>query len=496
MSRRARWTGFAGGVLLAVGAWLAGARPGPAPAGRAEALWGVDGWFRLGLSAYVVGFVLLAWAWWTVGRALRGPAPPGPRTVLTTGLLWTVPLLLAPPLGSRDVYSYACQGAVWLAGHDPQLVGAAEGGCPWLAAVPPIWRETGSPYGAVAVLGFGAAVALARVPTTDPDTQLLLVLVGLRLLAVGGVALAAVGLPRLARVCGVDPGAAAWLGLAGPLVAVHAVSGGHVDAWVAGLIVTGLAAAAGAHRAPAAALGAGAALGAAVAVKVTAVVALPFLLLLVARWGRAPVALAAAGGLAGYGLPAVLTGTGVGWVAALSDTGSLAQWSSPPTAVGMTVGYLLRALGAPGAFDPAVAVARGLGVVALAVVAGWLLWWAWRRRRDPAAALVAGGLTLAAVVVLGPVFYPWYALVPVAVLAGTLATPRTRWWLAVATLPVTALTLPSGLGIPVLTRLPGALLMVALVGVLGWVSWRGLRRAVDSPPAAPGPPPVPPAPAR
>lgn len=502
MTRPARWTGLAGGLLLAAGAVLAGTGSGAAPTTQAAALWGTSGWFRLGLLAYLVGLVLLGAAWWSVGRALRGPAPPGLRWVVVTGLLWTAPLLVAPPLGSRDLYAYACQGAIWLDGHDPYVVSAAAGGCPWLAAVPPVWQETGSPYGAVALLGFAAAVALARALVDDTAVQLLVAVAGLRLLAVAGVALVASGLPRLARVCGVSPASAAWLALISPLVAVHAVSGGHNDAWVAGLIVVALAVSVGGPASPAAAspVGpsaagakaagtgarlaaagvAGVAVAAAVAVKVTAVAAVPFVLLLAARRGRAPAVVAGLAAGAGFAILSWLTGGGLGWVAALADTGSLAQWSSPPTGVGMAIGYLIWALGAPDSFEAVVTIARGVGVGILLVVSVGLLWRAWRLRHDPAAVLRRAGVVLAAVVVFGPVFYPWYALVPVAVLAAAAPAGRARRWLAAVTLGVTALTLPSGLGVPVLTRLPGAVLMA---GTVGWLSWWWLRHRAPTAPA-------------
>jgi alpha-1,6-mannosyltransferase len=481
-----RVVGFAGAVLLAIGGFLAGARPGPAPASQAEALWGETGWFRLGLVAYVAGLVLLGWAWWRLkDQPLRL------RWVLGTGALWALPLLVAPPLGSRDAYAYACHGAVWLDGHDPYAVGAAGGGCPWLVEVPSLWHDAPAPYGPLALLVSAAAVGLARLMADGESAQLLVALAGLRAAAVAGALLVAAYLPRLARSCGVDPARATWLGLVSPLVAVHVVAGAHHDALVAGLVVAALALAA-----PAASIkekgarvdlqsrsflldrrgvGAGLALGLAVAVKVTAVAALPFVLLLASRRSYRSVgvvAVAAVGVFAGLTLA---TGLGVGWVGALSESGAVGQWSSLPTALGMAVGYVLWGLGAPGAFDGTVAVARGLGLAALAVVSLWLLARAWRERTDSRAVVGYAGVVLAAVVVLGPVVYPWYAVGALAVLAASTEDPRHRRWLAVATLVLTALTLPSGLGVPVLTRLPGALLVALLVG---WAGWRWLRRRV------------------
>src|SRR4029453_9287454 len=94
---------------------------------------------------------------------------------------------------------------------------------------------------------------------------------------------------------------AAWLGAITPLVAVHAVSGAHHDALVAGLLVAGLALAA--REYPAAARPAA---GLAVSVKVTAIVALPFAVLLVVRPGRWSRGAALGGAAVGaYAVPAL-----------------------------------------------------------------------------------------------------------------------------------------------------------------------------------------------
>lgn len=481
---RLRYAGLAGSVLLAAGAYLAGARSGAAPADRAEALIGTGPGFRVGLLAYVAGLSLLGWAWWRLGALLRTGTAPGLRWVLVTGAVWAVPLLAAPPVGSRDVYAYACQGAVWHDGHDPYALGAAGGGCPWLSAVPELWHDATAPYGPVALLASAAAVAVARFVAGTEGAQLLVAVAALRLVAVAGALLVAACGPRLARACGVAPAPAAWLGVVTPLVALHVVAGAHNDALVAGLVVAALATIVPIKeksprweiskrtvlldRRVVAACGAGLAVGLAVAVKVTAVAALPFVLLLAGR--RAPAA--AGGAVAGFGGVTLASGLGFGWVGALSGTGALGQWSSLPTGLGMAVGYLLWPLGV---YDTAVAVAQVVGVVALVALSAVVLVRSWRRRGDVRAVVAGCGMVLAAVVVLGPVVYPWYAVTPLAVLAAAVTRPRVRAGLAVATLVLSALVLPSGLGVPVLTKLPGAILVAAAaVGV----SWWWLRHPV------------------
>ncbi|MBV1852500.1 polyprenol phosphomannose-dependent alpha 1,6 mannosyltransferase MptB [Catellatospora tritici] len=471
--------GCVSGVLLAISAFLSGALPGgdPGPGLRTGGFGAVGGPFLLGLACWLLGLTGWTLAWWW-SRAEDGDAAPG--RMLARGALWAVPLLVAPPLGSRDLYAYACQGWLWRTGLDPYALGVADGGCPWADAVPELWWHTPTPYGPLAVALSGAGTW----------ANLLTAVAWLRLLALAGLALVAIFGPRLARACGVDPAAAYWLGLLSPLVAVHAVAGAHNDALVAGLTIAALAVTlptAGDRPPPTAGDGAlptagdgplptggdgsglgrglgwamlaGVLLAGAVAVKVTALVALPFLLLLVGRrwWAALGAAVASFAGLS------AATGLGLGWVTALRGTGELAQWSSPPTAVGMAAGYLLRVAGRPAWFDAAVAVGRALGLLVLAVAALAALRAAWRGRREPARILAACGWLVAATALLGPVFYPWYALVPLALLAAVEADARRRRALAVAALVCACLTLPNGLGVPVLTKTVGAFVVTGLV---------------------------------
>ena len=67
-----------------------------------------------------------------------------------TLLLWVLPLLLAPPMYSRDVYSYLAQSEIALLGLDPYRVGPATGlglDHVFTLSVPNMWRETPAPYG-------------------------------------------------------------------------------------------------------------------------------------------------------------------------------------------------------------------------------------------------------------------------------------------------------------------------------------------------------------
>jgi alpha-1,6-mannosyltransferase len=462
--RLIRFAGFVGAVLLAVDAYLGGALPdlqmGVTPLNIAR---GPNGPAILGL--WFVGTAAITWAWW----AARDEAPPARWVYVTVGL-WLLPLLVAPPLGSRDVYAYACQGATVAAGYDPYQQGVAALPCPWLDSISPIWRNTPAPYGPLFVLVSGGVVR-----ATDSLTMIIVVF---RVIALLGVALAALTLPVLARRCGVPAGRALWLVLACPLVVVHLVSGAHNDALMIGLLVAGLAVIASCPgRVPALVAG-GLLLGLAAGIKATAGVVVPFAALAAVggpyRWR----ALLRDGGYVVLGALAAmaavtLAGVGLGWITGLASSGVSVQWTSPPTAVGQTIGYLSRIFGAN---VNAVPATRVVGLVVLLILLA-VLWWRLRPRPTgppgdvTRAALVAAGLALAATVALSPVFHPWYATWPLAVLAATTLHNR---WLAVVCAVTSFLVLPDGTGLARYTKFPGAPIMTVLI-VLVVVRW--IRRA-------------------
>ncbi|KAB1140722.1 DUF2029 domain-containing protein [Micromonospora sp. AMSO12t] len=482
-ARLARYAGLVGAVLLAVAGWLGGALPstplGASPAGG----WRSDGG-PLTLGAWLVGTSLLVGAWWSLRRGA-----PSTRWAYRTAGLWSLPLLAAPPLGSRDVYSYACQGWAYAHGVDPYAVGVAGAGCPWVDAVAPIWRDTPAPYGPFFVLLAALAVTLGG--------DLVGAIVAFRLLAVAGVLLTAGCLVGLARAAGVPTRRAAWLALASPLVGVHLIAGAHNDAVMLGLLLPGLLVLVRRPGRPGPLLLAGALLGLAVTVKATAVVVLPFAALAAVHGRHTVRALLRDGGwLAGGALGAVavtslLAGLGLGWVGGLTRSGDSEQWTSPPTAVGFVVDY---AGGLAGREPGAVPVTRAAALLLLAVLVAALWWRAWSglRRADdvgqrvarpdaarPRAALLGTGLALAATVALAPVFHPWYATWPLALLA--VAAARTTWFVA----PCAAaafLALPDGTNLARFSKAPGALAMTALAaGLAVWGLLRLRRTGVARP---------------
>ncbi|MFF7236779.1 polyprenol phosphomannose-dependent alpha 1,6 mannosyltransferase MptB [Streptomyces collinus] len=385
--RRCQVLGLAGTAFLALGDETAGALPvrdhlAPAPAPAA-----------LGLVAVYFGVVLLTAAWLLLGRLVRGPRPPSQRSLLLVLAVWAAPLLLAPPLFSRDVYSYLAQGAMVDAHMDVYTQGPARLGGPLAHEVAPVWQHTAAPYGP-------AFLALAAALSGLTHGRLPAGLLGMRLLAVLGVALMAAALPRLARHSGADPVAALWLGALNPLVLLHLVAGAHNDALMLGLLGLGLVAACGRWPVLGAVLVTSAAL-----VKAPAALGLVAVVALLVRSGRRPsyaIALTTAAAAATTVTATAVAGTGYGWIHALTTPVSPHNWALT-SLLGRATRAALEHLGS-GLAPLAVPAWHLLGLAATAAAVS-LIWL--RLRPHPVYAL---GLSLLAVAVLGPAIRPWYAL--------------------------------------------------------------------------------------
>ncbi|MFI6206280.1 polyprenol phosphomannose-dependent alpha 1,6 mannosyltransferase MptB [Streptomyces sp. NPDC051041] len=440
---RCQMLGLAGTAVLALGGETAGALP------VRELLHPASGRAALGVVGVYFGVVLLIAAWVSLGRAVRGPEPPAPRALLLVLAVWAAPLLLAPPLFSRDVYSYLAQGAMVEAHIDVYAHGPSRLGGPLAAEVAPLWRHTGAPYGPVFL-----AVASALSGLTHG--QIPAGVFGMRLVALAGVALMAAALPRLARHSGADPAAALWLGALNPLVLLHLVAGAHNDAVMLGLLGAGLVAALGRWPVAGAVLVTLAAL-----VKAPAVLGLAAVVVLQARAGRHPVRAAATTAAAAAVTTVAATaaaGTGYGWIGALDTPVSPQNWALT-SLLGRATRSLLERLGSDLA-PLAVPAWHTLGT-ALAVAATVVIWL--RLRPRP---LYALGLSLAAVAALGPAIRPWYALWGLFLIAAAAPSASVRHRTAAVTGVLALSVLPGGgpadAGQLVLAVSGGVLAMVVL----------------------------------
>lgn len=377
-------------------------------------------------GAVVLGIALLLQSWLLLGHdVLRGRVRDIKHLWLALAA-WSLPLLVAPPLFSRDVYSYFAQGRLMVAGIDPYTHGSSSVPGWFNGGVDPLWGDAPTPYGQFFLL---LSRGVAEFVGPHPYSGALM----FRLIAVAGVVLLAWSIPRLAFACGISPVKALWLGALNPLVLMHFISGAHNDALMVGLVAAGLALAASQQAWLGTIL-----VTLAGSVKPIALIALPFVGLLWAG-SRAPmsrivrqwiivgvIALAILGGFA------AITGTGFGWLGALSTPGEVRTWLSPPTAVGMIIGGGLKLVGID-QLDNVVAVTRGIGTLLGLAVIGWLCLRPYGRTPVRAAAIA-----FLAVVALGPVVQPWYILwsLPLFAVSGL-----TRIELRIALLGTTGFTL-------------------------------------------------------
>jgi alpha-1,6-mannosyltransferase len=470
-SRIARRLGLTGALLMAIGALGAGALPVPNPLFGLRVLSLPSRNATVSIAVTYAGMAMLVLAWLWIGKMLhaRGAVAPAPErgALARTAALWALPLAVAPPLFSKDVYSYLAQSAITARGLDPYTLGPAAAlgiDDPLVRTIPTIWRDTPAPYGPL-------FLALGRGITALTGDDVVLGLFAHRALALAGFGLVVWALPRLARRCGLEPGLALWLGAANPLVLFHLVSGIHNEALMIGLMLAGLEIGLRArpegfdHRFLLGAV----VISAGAAVKLPAILALGFLGMHRAR-ERGARARDVAGAAALLGAVAVAlfaglgyaTGLGFGWTQTLGTANVIRSWMSLSTDLGQLSGHLGVLAGLGDHTDAVLTLTRGLGGIAAALVCAALLLAVLRGRIDPVTGLGAG---LGAVVLLGPVVHPWYLLWAAIPLAATRGLPRYRRAALAASAVLAVMVPPTGADFDFRSyQLPMA--MLAGIGIL------------------------------
>ncbi len=149
--RRTRVFGATGTVLMGIGALGAGARPVVQDPTFGVRLLNLPSRIQtVSLTMTTTGAVMMALAWLMLGRFALGQRRMSRGELDRTLLLWVLPLLIAPPMYSKDVYSYLAQSQICRLGLDPYRVGPATGlglDHVFTLSVPSLWRETPAPYG-------------------------------------------------------------------------------------------------------------------------------------------------------------------------------------------------------------------------------------------------------------------------------------------------------------------------------------------------------------
>jgi hypothetical protein len=352
----------------------------------------------LGIMLVYLGIALLLAAWFEAIRAARTGSLVQLRHLRLVLLAWAAPILLAPPLFSRDVYSYAAQGQMVSKGIDPYLHGPSVLGTgPFLTLVDPLWRHATAPYGPAWERLSGWVVQLS-------GHRVVWAVVGFRLVAAAGLAVLAWGIPALADAAGRNSAVAFTVGVLNPLVLLILLGGSHNDVTMLGLLVLACVTAARRH-----------ALSGLVCCALAAEVKAPALVAaVVIGWGwwgagqglrrrLAKTLLALCFTVAVMAAIGVILGMSWRWVGALFGAGTVVSWLDPVTAAGLAVEHVAHAAGYQGASGAFIESARVIGLGIAAVISVLLL--IRPRHREPVQAL---GWSLFAFVLLGPVVWPWY----------------------------------------------------------------------------------------
>ncbi|HEX4357064.1 MAG TPA: polyprenol phosphomannose-dependent alpha 1,6 mannosyltransferase MptB [Pseudonocardia sp.] len=410
--------GFLGSLLLAFGGLGAGGVlvHDPILEGTPLAAWRFGHGYDLAVMVVYLGLALEVWAWMLLGRdvlARRANA----RAVLTTSALWLLPMLVTPPLFTRDVYSYLAQGTMPLRGFDPYGGGPDVLSGPVLDNVHWFWQDTPAPYGPLFIL---IAKGIAAVTGENIIAGVLL----MRLAMVVGLALFVAALPGLTRHLGGRLPVTLWVAVANPVMVIHLVGGPHNDLLLLGLLSMGSLLVL--NRKHAAGIGM---VTLAMAVKASAGVALPFLVLVWAARLTGPqrtrIIKATAAGV-GVFLPVFAACTlvakvGLGWLPALNAPAMIVNWLSLSTGTGELLFNIVSwAIGGLPK-TPFFTVTRIIGGVALLVIG--VRQWLAARGGGPDAVRRAG-IVLLLVALLSPATLPWYYTWGMALLAGTAWTAR------------------------------------------------------------------------
>ncbi|KNC19133.1 membrane protein [Arthrobacter sp. RIT-PI-e] len=361
----------------------------------------------LSVLLLALGGMLLIRAWLRLGQRLNGWSDETRPYLVKAVVAWTIPMALALPLFSRDVFAYIAQGQVMIAKLNPYVDGYSQISNYLQIGADDLWAQSPTPYGPVFLW---IEEGIVRLTGGNPDTSIIL----FKVVALIGVALCLYVVPKLAELHSINPNRALWLSVANPLFLINFVAAIHNDSLMIGLALMGLYLASVKRPVLGILL-----ITLSVGIKPITLIFLPFVGLLWAgkgaSWPRKFLYWAMTGGLC-LGIlwiMGLINGFGFGWVGALSTPGSVWIWYAPVGFVGMILAGVGNALGLDGwgIADIFHTVARvaSLVVIALQIFRG--------EHRHLVRRLA---LAFAAIVLLAPMIQSWYVvwLIPLFAVTG------------------------------------------------------------------------------
>jgi len=424
------------------------------------------------------GLLLLMRVWLRLAEVMKLHAGVELKRLWWMLALWSVPMIVAPPLFSRDVFSYAAQGEMTSYHISPYLYGPSTlGGGPFVPPVDQLWGNSPAPYGPFFLFLDGSINKLAQ-------HHVLLTVLGLRLLEVIAVAMIGYGVAILAKGLGRDPGEAFVLSVMNPLVLLTLIGGAHNDAIMAGFLVVGLGLAVQRHPVWALFF-----CSVATAIKAPAAMGLAFVAWnwlgpkATLRQKVRPFLVGALVAGATLGVSTWMAGFGFGWVKNLLSNGTVRSWAAPATALGMALGNLFHAVGLHSiAITSVLSVTRLLGLLLAGGFSIWLLWHSSNRGW-----VRSLGLSLVLFVELGPVVQPWYLAWGLMVLAASYQG-REHFWLLLLSITGPFIGLPGGRSLLAGLLHSNPLLIAVAVAILGgvlllpmgrWTQWSWPEKVLE-----------------
>ncbi|MGO1445413.1 alpha-(1-_6)-mannopyranosyltransferase A [Corynebacterium casei] len=388
---------------------------------------------NIGMTLFWVGMFLLIAAWILAGKFIvsasvrcntRGveespathrfalaarPVPPAEvdesafATMKKTMWAWILPLLLAAPLSSRDVYSYLMQGAMVRDGFDPYTEGPAVNPGPFLLEVSQDWRNTTTPYGPLHLwIGDGVTRLVGDNVTIGVFVY--------KLISVLSFAAIAWSIPVIARKLGGDPTLALWLGVANPVMILHLIGGMHNESTMVALVSVGLLTCLHHRYLVGIAL-----IAVAVSLKATAFIAVPFVVwLMMHHFGQRFNKIAAfivSGAVAVIETVAVValvtwaSGTSSGWLSEITGNSKVINPLAGPTVATDTLAPLITTLNEDITYNQILDVMRTIATVFM-LLGLVLMWWLFRANRRAAMLGIPAAYQVA--FMFNSVTLPWY----------------------------------------------------------------------------------------
>lgn len=397
------WVGFIGTFFIAWGSCSPefSFDPHGWPSAVINAIGNLAGPFGLDRFLIVIGSIALTWGWWHIRPTSDRPAV----HAATTLALWSLPLLLVPPVLSPDAALYADLGWTLSTGANPYQVGLASSGGPFVGQVDQLWAGSGVAYPPL-------TLRLAQLMVMMAGFHPYWSIIAMRLPALLSAAAMLWLVPRIAPLVGVAKRSAVWLGVLNPLLVLHFIGAGHNDAPMVAATLTAIWVVLRWPKWWSQFLLGPALVGVAISLKqqgglaVIAVAGLPVAAALaelglrkrlwLLGWRTAVVTAVAAAVFVAISLA---SGLGFGWVNWL-DLMGLAGTPAPLALLAKFGALIAQAAG--GSYTGFLMVAGRVTTVVLLIVLAWIVI---RFSDRPLAAVAWGSLAIS---VLGQALHPWY----------------------------------------------------------------------------------------